>query len=433
MDHQLLPEPAPRPTLVIDRPTDAYITATALLDRRQERGEFVPDEFRGLFDTVSEIHKRLDPQDIDRPLDQSSVHYFDGKFGLAFRQPIAEGMDGEIVMPWDAPMNFTGNGLSQFASRVLGSGGGKYVERLRTQGDTGRQLAEVNWTFGLSRQDSPALLRTIKFPDSTYRTVRAVLTGGGRGYSKFDIVDVLDMLCGTPEFAGLPVIESNITIDHARIRFLLNPDDAALFTPEGQLRNPTGSHDTTLRIPVPMGEIGTGEIGQSSTWFNYGTYTYGCLNGMLVSSVGGRGGGRGAGHGGGASWRWTHRAGNDPQKVREGLVGALTSARVESSGMIEDFRRASTTALDDAAAMLDGWGVQRGALTQKQATRSLLAMTDQTAVVNPEMPHALTTLINGITLAAQDESDPFKQEEMERFAHRLMVIGLREASKVAQA
>lgn len=410
---QMQPAPAnrPAPAQVLDvEDTPAYIATRALLDECQERGTFMAGHVDHLHQTVKAIHDGLDPIDIDRPLSQGVFRYVDGRTaGYSFRSP-----EGHL----ETPMNFSRSGLGQFARRVLGAGGSKYIEQLRTRNDTGRKLAEVNWNFGLQGETSPALLRTVILPGQTHRTVRATLSGGGRGYATIDNVDILEMLQASPEFRDLPVIDAKVTLDSMRIRMLLDPADAALFDPRtGRLLNPSGSHDMRLRIPVPMIQIGNGEIGNASFSLQWGTYTYGCLNGMLVS--GGRGGD-------GASYRWNHVGGSDrAERIKASFGDAIKSARVAASGAVDAYKAATEVAVTDAFATLDAWAAND--LTGKQIERVKASWTDET--ITPDS--RLASVIDAVTLAAQRETDLTRQGQMERFAHRLLQKGLAQARRNA--
>jgi len=391
-------------TIVLDRnaETPAYIAARDLLDQGQERGTFNALDLGNLHKTIAGIHRDLDPIDIDRPLGQGVFRYVDGKTaGYSFRDP-----EGHL----ETPMNFTRTGLGQMARRVLGAGGAKYIDNLKSTSETGRKLAEVNWNFGLQGETSPALLRTVKLPGQTFRTIRASLSGGGRGYAKIDNIDIVTMLLDSPEFRDLPVIDAKVGLDSMRLRMLLDPNDAALFDPStGRLMNPTGSHDTRLRIPVPMLQVGNGEVGNASFSLSWGTYTYGCLNGMLVSGGGGDG----------ASYRWNHVGGDDrADRIKAGFADALRSARVAASGAVEQYKASTDVAVEDAFATLDAWAGND--LTGNQIERVKDAFQDETVTPGKR----LASIIDAVTLAAQREGDLTKQGQMERFAHRLLQKGL---------
>jgi hypothetical protein len=389
---------------VIERnTTDAYIAVDELFNRRQERGTLLPFRVETLHQTVKEIHEALDPQDIDRPLKEGFFRYANGLASYALRNA-----DGS----WAPPHSFTRSALSQMGYRVLGGGGTKYLDGLRQDGEHGRKLAEVNWNYSLQGEDKPALLRTVQLPGQRHRTIRAVLSGGGRGYSVVDNIDLLEMFLAAPELRDLPVIEAKVTADLMRIRFLLNPADAALFDPTtGRIRNPTGSHNTALDLPIPMGELWNGEIGNAAVRFQYGTYFVRCLNGL-------------GGYGGdGASWRWNHTGGDERgQRIQEGLAGAIQSARIAANGQVEDYKAATEIAIDNAFDLLDAWGTD---LTDEQRHRSKDAMQDETSWPGKR----LASLIDGITLAAQAETDPIKQRDMEAFAARLLQKGLEAGRK----
>ena len=393
------------PTTVLDHnDTQAYIATRALLDERQERGTLLPSRMETLHKKVSDIHTALDPQDTDRPLNQSLLRYVNGQAALAFRRPEAG--------TWEDPQSFTGSALSQLGYKVLGGGGTKYMESLRHEGDTGRKLAEVNWAFSLQSQTKPSLLRTIQLPGVQGRTIRAVLSGGGTGYSVIDNIDILNLFLESPEIAHLPVIEANITPDSMRLRLLLNPEDAAMFDPiTGKLRNPGSSHFVGLDLPIPMIEIWNGEIGNSAVRIQWGTYFVRCLNGLM-------------GYEGGANYRWNHSGGDDrADRIKAGLGDAIKSARVEAAGQVQDYKVATEIAVDDASALLDTWGERD--LTRDQLQGAKDALQDETTYPGRK----LASVVDAITLMAQGESDLRRQRDLESFAARILQKGLEKGRK----
>jgi len=385
-------------TITIDRPAVAHVEAARLLDQRQDPGTLLPTRVDSLLATARQIQTDLDPQDVDRPLSEGFFRYHDGKAAFAWRNT-----DGSF----EAPQSFTRRGLRQLGYRVLGGGGTKYMGTLANSGTHGRKLAEVNWNFGMQSQTRPTLLRSVQLPGQKYRTIRASLSGGGRGYSVLDNIDLIELLADSPELRDLPIISSRIDADSMRIRGLLNPEDAALFDPTtGKARNPGNAHICGLNIPVAMWEIGNGEVGNGSSWIDSGIYWIGCLNGLGSYSSG-------------AGWRWNHSGGADrAERVKSGIIGAIKSMRIQASGQIADYKAATEVAIDDAFGLLDAWGDND--LTDAQRDRAKGAMIDPTSCPNSK----LATIIDGVTLAAQRESDPSRQRDMEKFAARLLQKGI---------
>ena len=309
-------------------------------------------------------------------------------------------------------MSFTGTALSQIGYKVLGGGGAKFLDNQRTQGVHGTKLAEVNWNHALQRQAQPSLLRTIQLPGQTHRTVRAVLSGGGRGYTAVDNMDIVEMLMDSPELRDLPLIEATVTPDKMRLRGLLNPEDAVLFdAATGRVRNPGNSHFVGLDLPIPMWELHNDEVGQGAVWFKQAVYFVRCLNGL-----GGYGGG-------GSSWRWNHVGGDDrAEQIKGGLAGAIQSARVAASGQVEDYKVATEIGIDNAFDLLDAWGDD---LTGDQKQRAKDAMLDEASWPGKK----LATVVDGITLMAQGENDIVKQRDLEAFAARILLRGLEAGRK----
>jgi len=384
---------------VIDRPESPTIDIDVLLNQRQERGTLQPLAIDQLHKSLGDLMEDLAPEDEVRPFNQGAVRYVKGKAAWSFRTT-----DGG----WTTPMSMTKRAYRQLGSKVLGSGGLDFLERQRTTDETGEKMATINWMERISHAESRGLFRTMKFPGQAFRTIRGVLSGSKRGFTtNLDNLDIVELLAADPTFRELPLLSWRVTPDAMRIRGLLNPEDAAKFDKNGR---PTDPELVRSRIPVPMFEIGNGEVGQSSVWFGDGLYTYSCLNGM-----GGWGSSR-------FIQRWAHTGGNDRgEKIQSALGDAIRSARVSSTGLVDDFKTATTVSVNDAFALLDLWGRKEGLLTAAQSRRATEGTRDDTSFPGRN----LANVVSGITLAAQDETDLQAQRKMEQAATRIMQRGLR--------
>ena len=371
----------------------------ALIESRQQKGEFIPKSIFTLLHKLEDLYHELDPRDEVRPLNQGVLRFSEGKALWGFRE-----IDGSIP-EW---VTFTDNSYRQLADKVLGAGGLKFTERQRKMDATGEKMAMINWRQMLDHADKSCLFRTIQLADEQHRTARGVLSGGFT--TNLDHMDVVGVLAEHTEFSQLPLISWKVTADTMRVRGLLNPADARHFDESGR---PIDPDLVRARIPVPMFEIGNGEVGNGSVSFRAGAYTYACLNGM--------------GGWGDTSFiqRWNHVGGDrKAEKVQTAIGDAIKSARVASSGLIEKLKDATTVAVDDAFAFLDNWGRKSGHITSKQARRAAMGAMDETSYPGRN----LANVISGVTLAAQDEGSIYDQRAMESFAARLMDAGLRRGS-----
>ena len=386
------------PVQVLDRPSVPTYDIDALLETRQERGQLVPQTIDTLLTTLGELNTQLDPSDDVRPFDQASLRYVDGKAAFSFLKE-----DGS----WSLPMGLTSHAYRQLATKVLGPGGLKFVEAQRQTDETGMKMATINWAERLSHAGQRGLFRSMQFPGQDFRTIRGVLSGSDRGFTtNLDNLDIVKLLAENESFRELPLLSWRVTPDAMRIRGLLNPEDAAKFDDNGR---PTDPDLVRSRIPVPMFEIGNGEVGQSSVWFGDGLYAFSCLNGM-----GGWGDSR-------FIQRWAHTGGNDRgEKIQSALGDAIKSARVSAAGLVDDFKTATTVAVNDVFALLDQWGRKEGLLTGAQTRRATEGSRDETSFPGRN----LANVVSGITLAAQDETDLQAQRKMEQAATRIMQRGL---------
>lgn len=391
--------PTSMPVQVLDRPDTPTFDLDALIEHTQKRGQLVPQTIDTLLTSLGELNVQLDPTDEVRPFNQASLRYVDGKASFSFLNE-----DGS----WSPPMGLTSHAYRQLATKVLGPGGLKFVEAQRTTDETGMKMATINWMERLAHAASRGLFRSMQFPGQDFRTIRGVLSGSDRGFTtNLDNIDIVQLLSEHAGFRELPLLSWRVTPDSMRIRGLLNPEDAAKFDDNGRPNDPDLVES---RIPVPMFEIGNGETGLSSIWLGDGAYTYSCLNGM-----GGWGDSR-------FVQRWTHTGGNDRgEKIQSALGDAIKSARVTSAGLVEDFKAATTMAVDDVFALLDQWGRKEGLLTAAQTRRATEGSRDETSFPGRNLANA----VSGITLAAQDETDLHAQRKMEQAGTRIMQRGLR--------
>lgn len=393
-------------TITIDHnSTPAALTVQRLLDQGSRPSEPELLSFRDVASQVSNLRDLLDPRDIERPLSQGAARYdvSTGKLGFTFR-----GVGGEDV--WESPMSFTRNGYRQMGHRVLGSGGAtKFIGRQAERGDTGRSMAEINWAVELAAQGGEVTrLRTIQLPGEPVRSIRAALS---QSYGCFDNADVLDALLQADGIDDLHVISAKVDEDAMRIRFLLDPSFAHLFDAGDKITR------EMLGQRIPMAELWNSETGHSSVNFVAGFWVPRCTNGMASFDAG-------------SKWRWFHRGGSNGdyrQRITDGLQGAVQSARISASGIIEKHERASGIVVNDAAALLRSWGGSVS-LTAGVRDAAIEALANDIAVEQPvaeDGSATLATVVDAVTWAAQSVGSLFAQRDIERSASRLLGRGLR--------
>jgi len=122
------------------------------------------------------------------------------------------------------------------------------------------------------------------------------------------------------------------------------------------------------------------------------------------------------------AYRFAHRG--NRESIANGVSGAIEALRTEASGVLEAYDTALGVMVDD----IDDW--MMGALgglgaTKPQIQRSVRALMDPTTT----RASSLAAVVDGITLAAQDEGDRFRQEEMEGWASRILRSGISLASR----
>ena len=298
------------------------------------------------------------------------------------------------------PMTFSRRGLQQLAQRILPARGLGFLEHLAIGGSEDRkerdvQLATMAWSTFAMRHTSPVLFRTEKLGDE--RVIRASLS---QGYVTYDhhqyLTDVLDAL--GPDSNLYRVADYRVDDGALRLRLIGgSEEDLSVW------------RNKEVNKPMPTVQLYNGEYGNSAVYVRSGTFTLWCSNGC--------------GHWGKdrAEWRWNH-SGSAQRRIREGVKGAITEARIQSSGIVDAYEKALDTAVDDAWAWFQSEteGVFTG--VQQEAVRTAM-LNEPTVQSNAGL---LAQVIDATTWVAQDQSFE-EQLRMERMAGVLLQRGLQNA------
>jgi len=322
------------------------------------------------------------PIDVERSYHAAHVR-FDTDDGRARIQFVKANGLGEAL-------HLTHDGLLDFCGDALPAGWTyRTVKALVDAGDKGRKLAGVNVALLTQGNEQVRTFRTIKMRDgdNIVRAVRAVVS---QGYAAYDNLDLVEDLLATPDFRDLPVLSYHETDRTMRLRFLLD-----------------GS-EPTLDKPVPIVEAWNSETGRRSAGLSYGIWKLICTNGL-------------AHYDRSASYRWRHYG--DPSRIRRGISSALEEIGARTSGMLVEYDNALEVAIDDAAAWLEE--TLGGRISAEQVARSVTALSDETTTPGG----LLASVIDAVTLAAQEETSIDAQYDMEREAHYALRIGLQRASE----
>lgn len=295
--------------------------------------------------------------------------------------------DGRIAARFIAPQGagephfLTRTAYSQLAAEILPARGGGFLLDLADL-KAGAKLASVNFAkFALQRDDV-----------RTFRTIRTsagpvLRSAHSAGYAAYDNLRFVEDLLTNTEVANLPVLAYHATDSALRLRFALQPMD-----------------EIQLLTPTPMIEAWNSETGQRRTGLQAGIWKLICVNGMASWEAG-------------ASYGWRHYG--DAGRIAQGVGSAVSEIRAYANGTMTQYARAVDTAIDDAAAwltaMMEGAGI--GAKTIVAATE---ALDDPTTTPG----RTLASVIDAVTLIAQNDADLLAAAELERFAGTVLRHGL---------
>jgi hypothetical protein len=346
---------------------------------KPRRGDADVRHLEDLRDEVARTDALMDPVDFDRPLTDVHFSFRDARTGMASMRPIVAGGVGE-------PYALTRNALSQFASEVLPGHGLAFQRALLDLGENGRKLADLNMSLFMREAPQPLMLRTATYLDGQTPTkaVRAVVS---QKYATYGDLQLVEDLLSAVETRDLPVLSWTRTDTGMRVRLAL-----------GELE---------LKKPVPMLEAWNSEVGRRSVGITAGIYRLVCTNGMGAWDDK-------------ATYRWQHQG--NVERIRTGVNAAVGHLRLQADGTLAAYEAALHVAIDDAMAWMEqnlGTSLNAAQLGRAQA-----------GLVHPTTTAGgtLASVIDAVTLAAQDETDIYDQHAMERAASVVLRTGLGIAS-----
>jgi hypothetical protein len=329
-------------------------------------------------DYLRKLATLQDATDYERTLNQLHVSFANGRMIGQFMTP--KGLDADV-------MYFTDHGAGQVASEVLPSrffGGLKQLSALDAQGE---KLATMSWAkFAQSRQEPPVrLVRTVKMKvdQDIRRVVRSCHSQGYAPYSNLEFVE--DLLQNAGEFAQLPVLDWRVTDSGMRLRFSADPMDRV-----------------EVNKPMTMVEAWNSEVGRRRVGLRGGQFVLKCTNGM--------------GHWSDKTeYNWIHRG--DSERIRRGVQQAFVNLQTTAQGVVDAYNEALNVEIDNAFL----WMEQE--LDGKVPDR--VVRSAQQALNHPTTAPGglLASVVDAITLVAQDEIDMFQQYEVERVASSLLNKG----------
>ncbi|MAH47433.1 hypothetical protein CMI37_16535 [Candidatus Pacearchaeota archaeon] len=343
-------------------------------------------------DYLTKLTELQDPEDHDRSLDQLHVDFSEGHMHARFLA--RDGIE-------DLKMLVTDNGASQLARDVLPSRFFSGLKQLAQLDPAGGKLATMAWAKFSQLRDKPRMVRTVNMQAAggIRRVIRSCHSQGYAPYSNLQFVQ--DMLDHAGDFAELPILDWRVTDSVMRLRF------AAIDAPLAVLRN--WDAGALLNEPVPMVECWNSEVGRRRVGLRGGMWRLVCTNGM--------------GHwDDGKEWNWIHRG--DAARIQAGVRSAFKDLLTTANGVVDAYKDALEVEIDDAFAWMED-ELKRGGAPNRFAVEAQKGLTHPSTTAGGR----LASVVDAITLAAQDEKDLVQQYAMERTAATILRRGLSQSLK----
>lgn len=360
-------------------PTQLTIADRTLISKGSQRGMLATMHLEEVRDMLGRMAQKQDAVDYERTLNQLHVEFKDGRLQAQWLN--ANGLNPEV-------MYFSDHGANMVAAEVLPSRFFSGLKTLAGIDDQGEKLATMSWAkLSQSRKDQPVrMVRTanMRVDDSVHRVIRSCHSQGYAPYSNYEFVN--DLLNNAGEYADLPVLHWKVTDGGMRLRF-------------------AGDSVDHLEIgkPMPMIEAWNSEVGLRRVGLRGGQFVLKCTNGM--------------GH-----WNekteygWIHRGNSD--RIRNGVQNAFENLRVTASSVIDAYNEALNVQIDNAFMWMEQ--ELEGKVTDRVLRSAQAGLADPTTTPGG----LLASVIDAVTLIAQNEIDMYQQFEIEKVASSLLAKGL---------
>jgi hypothetical protein len=367
---------------------DFTIGDRTLVHKGSQKGVLSTTHLEEVRDYLATLNRLQDPEDHERTLDQFHVDFSKGHMEAFWLGP--HGRE-------ETTFYFTDNGASQLQSYVLPGHFFKGMKQLAKMDEQGAKLATMVWAkFARQHGETPRKVRTVrmKVNGEVERVVRSTVSQTYATYSNLEFVQ--DILDNAGDYANLPVLDWRVTDSGMRLRFA--GMDNAMYG----LANLDPS--VLMEEPIPMIEAWNSEVARRRVGLRGGMWKLVCTNGM--------------GHWNSQTeYNWIHRG--DAERIRSGVQSAFTNLVTSANGVVDAYKEALDIGIDNAFYWLE----QELGLIKSVPERITKAA--QAGLSDPTTTSGgmLASVVDAITLVAQDESDMFTQYEVERAAAKLLVKG----------
>lgn len=361
-----------------------------------------PTSLEEVRDRFHELQKMVLPKDLERP-----ANHF--RFVMPNGNPPSLRLIGNEGLK--EPMALTTTALAQLASHTL-VGGKKFYNGIlalsqmkdpEVRPGLHKQLAEAVINEFLIASKELKLIRTFQQLPSHGPVVRAVLS---KSYGVCDDIDLVKGLLDNPDTRNLPVISVHSTDSGTRIRLALDPRYHGESPTQGQ--------------PIELLEIWNSEVGRRGVWGILGLWKLVCTNGMTGFS---------------SKLRYMWRHVGKRTRILSGLREFVKASKAEVSGALESYQKAAQIEIENLVSFIDNLSgsniPQSHRLSQVQAKRVQVSLGDPSTSKTESGNYSLASIVDAMTLSAQEESDLFESERIEHSSGYVLRRGLAapEASK----
>jgi len=375
-------------------PRDFTISDRLLIQRGSTKGVLATLHLEEVRDYLQGLVRMQEPEDHERTLDQLHVDFTRGHMEAVWLG--SNGPEGQYCLLSDT-------GASQLQSYVLPGHFFKGLKQLAMMDPSGAKLATMVWAkFSQRQTETPRKVRTVrmKVNNEVFRVIRSVVSQTYADYSNLEFTQ--DILDNAGEYKNLPVLDWRVTDSGMRIRFA--GFDNALF---GLAHL---DQSVLLEEPIPMVEAWNSEVARRKVGLRGGMW-------RLISTAG-------MGHWNSQTeYNWIHRG--DSKRIQAGVENAFQNLFTSAKDVVEAYKGAVDISIDSAFLWLEQELGLMPTVPERVVKAAQAALSHSTTTAGG----GLASVIDAITLVAQDESDMFMQYEIERAAARLLVKGRGIAAK----
>lgn len=352
-----------------------------IVTRGSTKGKLTTMHLEEVRDFLRAQNEKQQPQDHDRSFAHLNLDFTGGRVNAAFLDAKAGLGDKMLVHE---------NAYRQMTANVLPARGGGFLLEQARLGQNGEKLSTMGWSMFARGDDKPRTFRTVLTRDADGSVRRMLRSQHSQGYATYDNLKfVEDMLTFGGDLSTARVATFNATDTGMMLRFVQT---------DGEIE---------LNKPIPMFEALNSEVGCRKTTLRGGMWKLICTNGMAHWDKS-------------SEWAWRHYGNGD--RISRGVASAFDELKAASSGVIEAYNKSLDIAIDDAFAWLTQELDKAGA-SDAQVKRAQGALNDPTTTSGGR----LASVVDAVTLSAQDETDLFEQTQMEDWASLLLRRGLNAA------